>query len=900
MLQGTLSSFSKDLYLLNRFEAIGLKGEPLQELLVRQGMTKAGNHDGSPLDTLIQKWAASRRLQITQETSKVSSPLMADAASAFAGIGRISGGETAQKYALTRLHIRDFLQFVRDGLNDIAEAGSNSAELIQSTRVMLTSLDSLRSLTSLVRPHLLYPEARSMKRHIHLHVGPTNSGKTHSALVRLCQVNSGMYLGPLRLLAHEIWERINNGKIAANIPPRACNLKTGEEEQAVEDRKLGIGSTGLTSCTVEMFEANRPIDVLVLDEIQMIGDEQRGYAWTHALLGARAKEIHLCGEASVVPLIKEIAKDCGDELTVHNYERLTPLKVAEKSLDGDLGTIRPGDCVVAFSRTGIFGLKARIEAIPVQPGQPPLKCAVAYGNLPPEVKAEQARLFNEGVEANVMVASDAIGMGLNLRIKRMIFETTFKWNGQEMEVMSASQIKQIAGRAGRYGTKRGDKDEDGGVVCTMSEDDMPVLRAALESPTRYINHARIASLPGTIEVLSTMLPAAPVVLPKDHWKMEESKIDAAARKRKEMAQRSSGRSSPWESFDGAQDEAEETEDQDGGDSDVPAGMARTYTDIYSDMSLLCDVDTSRYVLGSFRQQSDIGPLVHEASTVSGDTSMLASGERPQSVLTLGEQAQFCHAPLNVRDPILINCFKAMVAAYARGEIVDIEAIIRQEKLLDSLTEVEGVMLSMHARWEEDRQRSRPDHADASEDAASSSSSASKPANSNISVLELANYISSRNPFSSPDRSSSPSSSTSAPILILLESLHRALCMYIWLSSRSKLAFSHRSLAQHFKLRTEKAIEFVLQAMKVGRSKRMQALGRGGEEGRGKGQRFGDRRRDDRRDGRRNERRDGWRDDRPQRRAGGGGGDRKGGFRRSSDSSFADKPPRRGDQSRAWA
>ncbi|PWN21188.1 hypothetical protein BCV69DRAFT_282684 [Microstroma glucosiphilum] len=898
MLQDTLSSFSKDLYLANRFEAIGLKGEPLQEIMVRQDMGKASN-DGSPLDVLIQRWASRRKSQILQDASKASSPLLADAASAFAGIGRISGGETAQRYALTRLHIRDFLQFVRDGLTQIAEAEAGSAELLQSTRLMLTSLDSLRSLTSLVRPHLLYPAARSMKRHIHLHVGPTNSGKTHNALVRLCQVNSGMYLGPLRLLAHEIWERINNGKIAGNIPPRACNLKTGEEEQAVEDRNLGIGSTGLTSCTVEMFEANRPLDVLVLDEIQMIGDEQRGYAWTHALLGARAKELHLCGEASVVPLIKEIAKACGDELTVHNYERLTPLKVAEKSLDGDLGKIRPGDCVVAFSRTGIFGLKARIEAMPVQPGQPPLKCAVAYGNLPPEVKAEQARLFNEGVEANVMVASDAIGMGLNLRIKRMIFETTFKWNGQEMEALSASQIKQIAGRAGRYGTKRGEKDEDGGVVCTMSEDDMPVLRAALESPMRHINHARIAALPGTIDVLSTMLPSIPVVLPKDHWKMEESKIDAAARKRKEMAQRNSGRPSPWGSFEDPQDEAKERE-AGARDSDVPEGMAKTYTDIYADMSLLCDVDTSRYVLGSFRQQSDIGPLVHEASTISGDTRTLASGERPQSVLTLGEQAQFCHAPLNVRDPILINCFKAMVASYARGEIVDIEAIIRKEKLLDSLVEVEDVMLSMHARWEQDRQRSQVDHVDVSEGRASpaapsSPAASDKSANSSISVLELANYIPGRNPFNSaPDRSSS----SSAPILIILESLHRALCMYIWLNSRSKLAFSQRNLAQHFKLRTEKAIEFVLQAMKVGRSKRLQALGRGGEEGKSKGQRSGDRWRDGRDD-----RRGGRRDDGPQRRAGGGGGggdDRKGGFRRRRDDPFADGPPRRGDQSRAWA
>jgi ATP-dependent RNA helicase SUPV3L1/SUV3 len=99
----------------------------------------------------------------------------------------------------------------------------------------------------------------------------------------------------------------------------------------------------------------------------------------------------------------------GDRMTIHRYERLTPLAVAEKSLEGDLGRIEDGDCVVCFSRSGIFATKKAIEQ---KTGK---RCAVVYGALPPETRSEQAKLFNEkGSGVDVMVASDAVGMGLNL------------------------------------------------------------------------------------------------------------------------------------------------------------------------------------------------------------------------------------------------------------------------------------------------------------------------------------------------------------------------------------------------------------------------------------------------------------------------------------------------------
>lgn len=181
---------------------------------------------------------------------------------------------------------------------------------------------------------------------------------------RLESAESGIYCGPLRLLAHEIYEKMNN----KGIP---CNLLTGEEKREASPHAT------LTSSTVEMASIGRPLDVAVIDEIQLIADPNRGWAWTQALLGLKAKEIHLCGEEAAVPLIRKICEDLDEEVVVNKYERLTPYTVSDMPLKSDLSQIEKGDCVVAFSRMNIFDLKKRIEA------QTGLKCAVAYGSLPP-------------------------------------------------------------------------------------------------------------------------------------------------------------------------------------------------------------------------------------------------------------------------------------------------------------------------------------------------------------------------------------------------------------------------------------------------------------------------------------------------------------------------------------
>lgn len=179
---------------------------------------------------------------------------------------------------------------------------------------------SLQQLTDLRLPHEMYPYATAMKRRIIYHEGPTNSGKTHQALERLKQAgeDGGIYCGPLRLLALEIYERMNSDGLYTS-------LVTGQE------KKIVPYSTHV-SCTVEMANINRPWDVAVIDEIQLIGDPQRGWAWTRALFGLQAKEIHVCGSGEAVHLVKKFAETTGDEFELRSYERRSPLEISTTHL----------------------------------------------------------------------------------------------------------------------------------------------------------------------------------------------------------------------------------------------------------------------------------------------------------------------------------------------------------------------------------------------------------------------------------------------------------------------------------------------------------------------------------------------------------------------------------------
>ncbi|KAI9253759.1 P-loop containing nucleoside triphosphate hydrolase protein [Phascolomyces articulosus] len=345
------------------------------------------------------------------------------------------------------------------------------------------NIQSLRELSDLRYPSEWFPEARQMQRKIILHVGPTNSGKTYNALQRLAGAESGIYCGPLRLLAHEIYNRMNAQGVG-------CNLITGEEKREVSP------DAPLTSSTIEMANLGKPLEVAVIDEIQMIADPLRGWAWTQALLGLKAKEIHLCGEAAVVPLIQNICKILKEKVVVHEYKRLTPVEVMQGSLMNDWSRIRKGDCVVSFARNYIFEIKDKIEQ------NTGLKCAVVYGGLPPETRALQAQTFNDpNSDVDVLVASDAVGMGLNLNIKRVIFSTIRKFDGEDFRYISIPQLKQIGGRAGRFGTTYAS-----GEITTMAPGDLEYVQQSMDAPITYLQRAGLQPTVDIFELFALQMP----------------------------------------------------------------------------------------------------------------------------------------------------------------------------------------------------------------------------------------------------------------------------------------------------------------------------------------------------------------------------------------------------------
>jgi ATP-dependent RNA helicase SUPV3L1/SUV3 len=273
-------------------------------------------------------------------------------------------------------------------------------------------------------------------------------------------------------------------------------LITGEEKRAPDDSL----AANITSCTVEMMPLNKDVDVAVIDEIQMIGNADRGWAWTQAVLGVKAREVHLCGETRTVPLIRELCASLGEKLIVHEYERLSPLQMADKSLQGNLKKLRKGDCIVSFSVMGIHALRKQIEQ---STGR---KVATVYGSLPPETRAQQARLFNDpDNDYDFLVASDAIGMGLNLSIKRVIFESSSKFDGFRQRTLVTPDIKQIAGRAGRYKSAyQANKASEEAVTQALAE-----AKADSEPEKVTITETSVED-PAPVEVSSQGMPATDV------------------------------------------------------------------------------------------------------------------------------------------------------------------------------------------------------------------------------------------------------------------------------------------------------------------------------------------------------------------------------------------------------
>ena len=309
-------------------------------------------------------------------------------------------------------------------------------------------------------PEKQYPEARAMKRQFILHVGPTNSGKTYEALQRLKQAYHGIYLGPLRLLALEVYDRM----MADGIP---CDMITGEEIILTKN-------SFVQASTVEILDIRETYDIAVIDEAQMVADENRGSFWTRAVLGIRAKEVHVCCSGTARDLLVKMLKRCGDEIEIVSHERNTRLVFVPERYDMSKD-VEPGAALIAFSKKNVLAIAAALESRGI-------RASVIYGNLPPQTRQEQVRLFTEGV-SKVVVATDAIGMGINLPIRRVVFMNTTKFDGVGKRRLLAEEIRQIAGRAGRYGFY------DTGYV--QSALDMEYVGKKLSEPFYPIRRARV-------------------------------------------------------------------------------------------------------------------------------------------------------------------------------------------------------------------------------------------------------------------------------------------------------------------------------------------------------------------------------------------------------------------------
>lgn len=343
-----------------------------------------------------------------------------------------------------------FYLIAHDLICDSSTNESGNAQQRDRLAKLRSELFSLPAPFDCTQPHTWFPLARKIKRKIIIHSGPTNSGKTYRALQGLIKAKSGIYMAPLRLLAWEQQQRLCN----AGIP---TTLLTGQE-------RIIVPESSHVAATIEMAQMDTHYDVCVIDECQMLGDPTRGVAWTRALLGVQAETVYVIEDGSATQLVKDICRLTGDTVEHREHNRLSPLFIEKKPLRS-FANIQPGDCVVAFSRRQIFDIKAKIEAVTG------LRCAVVYGGLPPESRREQATLFNDSTKNYpVLVASDAIGMGLNLNIRRIIFSTLVKFDGDQVRALHAAEIRQIAGRAGRYGL-----DHAAGLVTALRQRDWQSL-----------------------------------------------------------------------------------------------------------------------------------------------------------------------------------------------------------------------------------------------------------------------------------------------------------------------------------------------------------------------------------------------------------------------------------------
>jgi ATP-dependent RNA helicase SUPV3L1/SUV3 len=255
-------------------------------------------------------------------------------------------------------------------------------------------------------------------------LGPTNTGKTYLAVERMLTYQTGVIGFPLRLLAREVYDRVVRLK-----GERSVALVTGEEKRIPPEARYWL-------CTVESMPLDLAPDFLAVDEIQLAADRERGHVFTDRLLHARgARETMFLGAETIRPRLRALVPEA-DYLARTRFSDLRYL--GEKKLS----RLPPRSAVIAFSAEGVYRIAETMRA--TRGG-----AAVVLGALSPRTRNAQVALYQSG-EVDYLVATDAIGMGLNMDLEQIWFSATRKFDGHGPRALGSAELAQIAGRAGRY------------------------------------------------------------------------------------------------------------------------------------------------------------------------------------------------------------------------------------------------------------------------------------------------------------------------------------------------------------------------------------------------------------------------------------------------------------------
>ena len=257
-------------------------------------------------------------------------------------------------------------------------------------------------------------------------LGPTNTGKTFLAIEKMLEFNSGIFGLPLRLLAREVYD-----KCVSKVGQEKVALITGEE-------KIIPNSSQYFICTVEAMPKNKEVDFIAVDEIQMCGDRERGHIFTDRLLNFRGEVLTMFLGSQVM---KNIIKDILPETQFIEQQRFSKLYYNGHK---KISRLDRKSALIAFSIEEVYAIA---ELVRRQKGG----AAVIMGSLSPKTRNSQVEVYQSG-DVDYLVATDAIGMGLNMDIEQISFSSLKKFDGKKTRRLRTTEISQIAGRAGRYKT----------------------------------------------------------------------------------------------------------------------------------------------------------------------------------------------------------------------------------------------------------------------------------------------------------------------------------------------------------------------------------------------------------------------------------------------------------------